>query len=70
MTLAGYSSTLADFSFDSTDSSNNSGRTGSSTFGFDITSPAPTVTPEPGTLSLMGLGLIGMTVMFRRQLMV
>jgi hypothetical protein len=73
LTLTGYAPTLATFSFDSTDASQNYGNGGvnggSSTWGIDITSEgAPPAVPEPGTLSLFGSGLLGLAGMLRRKL--
>ncbi len=67
LTLAGYSATPGIFSFDSTDSSDSSGTTGSSTYGFDITATPAAVTPEPGSLVLLGSGLFVLAGMLRRK---
>jgi hypothetical protein len=60
---------LATFSFDSTDSGNNYGSSGSSTFGFDITSQDVTPdVPEPSSFLLFGSGLLSFAGMLRRKL--
>jgi hypothetical protein len=65
LTLTGFDPTPGTFSFASTDSSDNFGAAGSSTFGFDITATPITVTPEPGTLVLLGSGLAGLVGILR-----
>jgi hypothetical protein len=68
LTESGYLPTLATFSFDSTDSNQNYGTGGSSTYGIDITSQeAPPTVPEPGTLSMFGAGLLGLAGMLRSR---
>jgi hypothetical protein len=64
LTLNGYDTTKGTFSFSSTDSSDNFGTSGSSTYGFDVTA---TPTPEPGSLVLLGTGLFGMAVFAYRK---
>jgi len=68
LNLPGFAPTLANFSFDSADSSLSFGTTGSSTYGLDITSLDEAPVPEPGTLSLFGAGLLGLAGMLRRKL--
>ena len=63
--LTGYDPTAATFSLASTDSSSNMGATGSSTYGIDVTA---TPTPEPGSLGLLGTGLLAFAGMVRRKL--
>jgi hypothetical protein len=74
LTLPGYAATLATFSSDSTDgaSPSNYGLSGSSSFGIDVSSSGIplTVTPEPGTFSLLALGLLGMAMVLRGRLFV
>jgi hypothetical protein len=66
LSLSGYADTPATFSSNSTDSSLNFGNGGSSTFGIDVTSQY-SVTPEPGSLTLFGTGLLGLAGMLRRK---
>jgi hypothetical protein len=68
LNLTGYAPTLATFSFDSTDSNQAYGAN-SSTWGIDISSKAVSPTPEPGTLSLFGTGLVGLVGLLRRKLL-
>lgn len=37
--------------------------------GFVVTTGAPTTVPEPGTLSLLGTGIVGLAGLFRRRLL-
>jgi hypothetical protein len=67
LTLTGYDPTVATFSLSSTDSSNNFGTTGSSTFGFDVTSLEIAATPEPTSLLLLGSGILGLAGLLRRK---
>ncbi len=62
LTLSGYDSTPGTFSFSGTDSGMNFGTSGSSTYGFDITATPNSATPEPGSLVLLGTGLLGMSI--------
>jgi hypothetical protein len=68
LTLPGYAPTLANFSFDSTDSSKSFGTYGSSTYGLDITSQDVPAVPEPSSLLLLGSGLLGFAGMLRRKM--
>ena len=69
LNLPGYAPTLATFSFDSTDSGNNFGSSGSSTFGIDITSEdVPPGVPEPSSFLLFGSGLLSFAGLLRRKL--
>jgi len=68
LNLPGFAPTLATFSFDTTDSGNNFGTGGSSTFGFDITSEDVSPVPEPGSLLLLGSGLLSFAGFLRRKL--
>ena len=63
--LTGYDPTPANFNLASTDSSSTWGSTGSSTYGIDVSA---TPTPEPGSLTLLGTGLLGFAGMIRRKL--
>jgi hypothetical protein len=65
LTLTGYSATPGTFSFSTTDSGNNYGTSGSSTYGFDINA---TPTPEPSSLLLFGTGLLGFAGILRRKI--
>ena len=67
LNLPGFAPTLATFSFDSTDSGNNFGSAGSSTFGIDITSEGVS-TPEPSSFLLFGSGLLSFAGLLRRKL--
>jgi len=67
LTLSGYDATPAYLSFSATDSNQSYGGSGtSSNYIFDVnTQPPPSNTPEPGTLSLFGTGLLGLAGMLR-----
>jgi hypothetical protein len=70
LNLPGFAPTLATFSSDSTDSGNNYGTSGSSTFGIDITSEAvPPTIPEPSSFLLFGSGLLSFAGLLRRKLL-
>jgi hypothetical protein len=67
LTLTGYDATPGTFSFSSTDSGDNFGTAGSSTYGFDITATPTSATPEPGSLVLLGTGLLAMAILLYRK---
>jgi hypothetical protein len=68
LTLTGFDPTPGTFSFSATDSNDNFGAAGSSTFGFDITAtPEVSSTPEPSSLILLGSGLAGLASIVRRK---
>jgi len=66
LTLTGFLPTQATFTAAGSDSSHNYGGEGSSAINFNVLAQP---TPEPGTMTLFGTGLLGLAALVRRRFM-